>query len=86
MALILVGAIFVGSIETVWQGQITPPYGKTLQHWQYEDEQAITLQKGEEMGRFNMGSTIILLLPKQADKFNLSLKSEDPVVMGQAMT
>ena len=86
MVLVLVGAIFVGSIETVWQGQITPPYGKTIQHWQYGDEQAITLQKGEEMGRFNMGSTVIILRPEQADKFNQSIEGEQSVVMGQAMT
>ena len=86
MVLVLVGAIFVGSIETVWQGQITPPYDKTIQHWQYEDEQAITLKKGEGKGRLNMGSTVIILLPEQADKFNHSLEAEQSVVMGQAMT
>ncbi|MBE9533152.1 MAG: phosphatidylserine decarboxylase, partial [Proteobacteria bacterium] len=73
IVLVLVGAIFVGSMETVWQGQITPPYGKAIQHWQYENEQAITLEKGQEMGRFNMGSTVIILLPEQADKFDLTL-------------
>lgn len=86
MALILVGAIFVGSMETVWQGQITPPYGKEIQHWNYENEQAITLEKGQEMGRFNMGSTVIILLPEQASKFDLTLKNGQSVVMGQAMT
>lgn len=86
MALILVGAIFVGSMETVWQGQITPPYGKEIQYWSYENEQAVTLKKGQEMGRFNMGSTVIILLPKQAKKFNLALIDGQSVVMGQAMT
>ena len=62
IVMVLVGAIFVGSMETVWQGMITPPYGKDIQHWQYQGEQAITLQKGEEMGRFNMGSTVVMLL------------------------
>ncbi len=86
MVLVLVGAIFVGSMETVWQGQITPPYGKAIQQWHYDDEHEITLKKGEEMGRFNMGSTVIILLPEQADKFNLALEARQAVVMGQAMT
>ncbi|NQY27011.1 MAG: phosphatidylserine decarboxylase [Piscirickettsiaceae bacterium] len=86
MVLVLVGAIFVGSMETVWQGLITPPYGKAIRQWNYDDAQAISLQKGEEMGRFNMGSTVIILLPEQADKFDLALEAGQAVVMGQAMT
>lgn len=60
--LIMVGAIFVGSMETVWQGKITPPYQPTLQHWTYSDQP--TYHKGDEIGRFNMGSTVILLTPE----------------------
>jgi len=60
MALILVGAIFVASIETVWHGEVTPPTAKEIQTWQYTDD-APQLKRGEEMGRFNMGSTIIVL-------------------------
>jgi phosphatidylserine decarboxylase len=60
MALILVGAIFVSSIETVWHGVVTPPTNTSVQNWLYETD-APTLQQGEEMGRFNMGSTIIVL-------------------------
>ncbi|MDC9726186.1 MAG: archaetidylserine decarboxylase [Gammaproteobacteria bacterium] len=86
IVMVLVGAIFVGSMETVWQGMITPPYSKEIQHWTYMDEQAITLQKGEEMGRFNMGSTVVLLLPKQTDLFKLDLQAQSPVMMGQAIT
>jgi phosphatidylserine decarboxylase len=44
-----VGAIFVGSMQTVWQGQITPPYTKKVQHFDYQN-QNIRLKKGEEMG------------------------------------
>ncbi|UQB43286.1 phosphatidylserine decarboxylase [Thiomicrospira microaerophila] len=58
--LVMVGAIFVGSMETVFQGKITPPYGATLQHWDYKD-QNLNFEKGEEIGRFNMGSTVVLL-------------------------
>ena len=60
MAVILVGATNVGSIETVWHGVVTPPARKTIQQWDYET-QAIELKKGDEMGRFNMGSTVIIL-------------------------
>ncbi|MDH5358544.1 MAG: archaetidylserine decarboxylase [Gammaproteobacteria bacterium] len=86
MVMVLVGAIFVGSMETVWAGQISPPYGKEIRHWVYQGEQAITLQKGEEMGRFNMGSTVVILLPEQADMFKSELAVESGVMMGQAMT
>jgi phosphatidylserine decarboxylase len=60
MALVLVGAIFVSSIETVWHGVVTPPSITSVQAWQYQ-ENAPTLKTGEEMGRFNMGSTVIVL-------------------------
>lgn len=79
-AFILVGAIFVGSMQTVWQGQINPPYQKTVQHFDYQDQE-IVLKKGEELGRFNMGSTIIMLMPDQLQAFNLS--PAQTVRMGQ---
>jgi phosphatidylserine decarboxylase len=79
---VLVGAIFVGSMQTVWQGQITPPYTKKVQHFDYQN-QNIRLKKGEEMGRFNMGSTVIMLMPNKEDKLNL--KAGAVVKMGQAL-
>ncbi|WP_127470775.1 archaetidylserine decarboxylase [Thiomicrorhabdus aquaedulcis] len=60
--LIMVGAIFVGSMETVWAGKITPEYEPVLAHWDYS-EQNLAFDKGDEIGRFNMGSTVILLTP-----------------------
>jgi len=84
--MVLVGAIFVGSMETVWAGKITPPYGKTIENWHYKDEQAIDLEKGQEMGRFNMGSTVVLLLPKQMAKFKPDFIAQTAVQMGQAMS
>lgn len=81
-AFVLVGAIFVGSMQTVWQGQITPPYKKKIQHFDYSN-QHIQLKKGEEMGRFNMGSTVIMLMPSQVHKFNL--KQAEVVRMGQSL-
>ncbi len=60
MALVLVGAMFVSSVETVWHGVVTPPTVSAMQTWSYGND-APTLQIGEEMGRFNMGSTIIVM-------------------------
>ena len=69
VAIVLVGATIVASIETVWAGNITPPAGKTVQHWQYEDED-IRLSKGEEMGRFKLGSTIVVCFEPNAVEFD----------------
>ena len=64
MAMVLVGAIFVGSMETIWQGEITPNKKTQVEHWEMPDNTQ-TLAKGTEMGRFNMGSTVLMLFPKQ---------------------
>lgn len=86
VALILVGAIFVGSMETVWhEGEITPPYTKGILDWHYADAH-IRLNKGEEMGRFNMGSTVVLLLPANAPNWTAEWKAEMQIKLGQAMT
>ncbi|MEH6396273.1 archaetidylserine decarboxylase [Pseudoalteromonas sp.] len=62
LAMVLVGATIVASIETIWAGTVTPPAGKDVFSWNYKTsgENAITLKKGEEMGRFKLGSTVIL--------------------------
>lgn len=62
MALVLVGATIVGSMCTVWHGQVNPPRPRKVQTWDYQ-QQDIALAQGEEMGRFQLGSTVILLLP-----------------------
>ncbi|MFT4938736.1 MAG: phosphatidylserine decarboxylase [Paraglaciecola sp.] len=61
MAMVLVGATIVASIETKWAGTVTPPAGKNVQHWQYpsDGEHAVHIKKGEEMGLFKLGSTIV---------------------------
>ncbi len=64
MALVLVGAINVAAIETVWAGLITPPPGKEIRHTRYD--KPIPFKRGMEMGRFNMGSTIVMLTEKDA--------------------
>lgn len=82
IALILVGAFNVGSMETVWHGMVTPPYGHQLTRWDYQN-QSIALARGEEMGRFNMGSTVIVLLPAQAGGYQTCLQSAQGIRMGQ---
>ncbi|MDI1279075.1 archaetidylserine decarboxylase [Methylobacter sp.] len=82
MALVLVGAIFVSSVETVWHGVVTPPSITTVQNWQYGDD-APTLKIGEEMGRFNMGSTIIVLFGKDKAQWDAEFKAEKTVKLGE---
>ena len=84
MALILVGAMLVSSMETTWSGAVTPPRGKrvTTSDWSRRN---IRLEKGQEMGRFNMGSTVILLLPAGAVSTLADYGTEDIVVMGQKL-
>ena len=85
VVLVLVGAIFVGSMETVWAGQITPPYGKTIENWTYVGDEALSFEKGQEMGRFNMGSTVVMLLPAGMKPFNQEWQPEKKIQLGQAM-
>ena len=82
MALVLVGAIFVSSIETVWHGVVTPPSITSVQSWQYQDN-ATTLKIGEEMGRFNMGSTIIVLFGKDKAQWDKALSADKLVKLGE---
>lgn len=83
MAVILVGAIFVGSMETVWAGEIKPK-SKQPTHWQYGD-QDIYLEKGEELGRFNMGSTVILLFGEACVKWSAQLEEGCTVRLGESI-
>ena len=85
MAMILVGAINVAAIETVWAGLITPPQGEAITSKIYRGK-GINLKKGEEMGRFNMGSTVILLFTKDAPKLNTQLKTDQTLKMGEALS
>ncbi len=85
MALVLVGAMNVAAIETVWDGLVTPPQRTLITHKDYDASStpaAPTLAKGDEMGRFNMGSTIIVLLENRVDWLG-NLQAGDPVRMGQ---
>lgn len=87
LALVLVGAINVASIETVWAGSITPPLGKTIRRWSYpaDEDGAVRLDKGAELGRFNMGSTVILLFGPGAVRWEPELQAGTAVRMGQRL-
>ncbi|GAA4362476.1 archaetidylserine decarboxylase [Kangiella marina] len=84
MAMVLVGATIVGSIETVWEGTITPPTRDDIKAWDYHDKN-ITLDKGQEMGRFKLGSTVILLFPKDTIEWEADMKAYAPTVMGSPL-
>ena len=82
MALVLVGAIFVAAIETVWAGLVTPPHGSDIIRTDYR-HQNIHLHRGEEMGRFNMGSTIIVLFQNDRIDWLDSLEADKAIKMGE---
>jgi phosphatidylserine decarboxylase len=81
-ALILVGALNVGSIATVWAGDITPAPRRVATTL---PPQAVSLDKGEEMGRFNMGSTVILLFQKDRARWHAELRAGATVRLGQSL-
>ena len=86
MAMVLVGATIVASIETVWAGTVTPPTGKKVFTWDYPTEgpDALTLDKGDEMGRFKLGSTVVMLFAKDAlDEFAEGVAAKAVTRMGQ---
>lgn len=75
LAMVLVGATIVASIETTWAGTVTPPAGKDIFRWQYpkDGNDAITFEKGDEMGRFKLGSTVVsAFAPKMLEEFEPS--------------
>ncbi|ARU03332.1 phosphatidylserine decarboxylase [Comamonas serinivorans] len=84
MALVLVGATIVGSMATVWHGVVNPPRLSKVTRWDYEPG-AVRLAKGAEMGRFLLGSTVVLLWPANTIRFNPAWQPGDAIRMGQAM-
>lgn len=84
MVLTLVGATIVGSMATTWHGVVNPPRGGQINEWHYESG-AVNLKKGAEMGRFLLGSTVVLLFPKGSIEFNPQWAEALPVRLGQAM-
>ncbi len=82
--MVLVGATIVGSMATVWHGVINPPRPGVLREWTYEMG-TIELAQGEEMGRFLLGSTVVMLFPKGVMQFNADWTPTRPIRMGEAM-
>jgi phosphatidylserine decarboxylase len=86
MAMVLVGAIFVACVETVWEGVIRPAgAGITVRHYCREGERSWRLRRGEEMGRFSMGSTVILLHEAGRAQWRAELCTGQPVRMGELL-
>lgn len=86
MAVVLVAAFNVAAIETVWSGLVTPPTAPKIQAWKYADfGKPRILNKGQEMARFNMGSTVIVLFPPAAAQWDPELNQQTPVKMGQRL-
>ena len=82
--LTLVGATIVGSMATVWHGQVNPPRPGKIREWDYAPGK-VTLRKGDEMGRFLLGSTVVMLFPKRRLRFNPDWAPARPIRMGEAM-
>jgi phosphatidylserine decarboxylase len=87
MAVVAVGAIFVGAIETVWAGQVTPPTRRAIVRTPYPRPggHPIRLARGEEMGRFHMGSTVIVLFGPDTVRWEPTFGPDSTVKMGQRL-
>ncbi|MFT3665181.1 archaetidylserine decarboxylase [Piscinibacter sp.] len=82
--LVLVGATIVGSMATVWHGVVNPPRPGTLREWRYRDGE-VALGRGAEMGRFLLGSTVVLLFPRGTLRFEPGWTPGHAIRMGEAM-
>ncbi len=83
-ALVLVGAAIVGSMATVWHGVVNPPRPGKLREWSYDDPR-IVLDKGDEMGRFLLGSTVVLLFPRDTLSLTPGWQAGKEIRLGEAM-
>ncbi len=86
--LTLVGATIVGSMATVWHGTVNPPRPGVVREWRYDTTNgtaAVHLQKGQEMGRFLLGSTVVMLFPKNSLAFNPEWSPTRAIRMGEVM-
>jgi phosphatidylserine decarboxylase len=84
LVLALVGATIVGSMATVWHGLVNPPRPGRVREWRYDDRE-VRLQRGDEMGRFLLGSTVVLLLPSLPLRFNPAWAPAATIRLGEAM-
>ncbi len=84
-ALVMVGALNVASISTVWAGEVLPLRPRRSRSWLYRGMAAATLQRGDEIGHFNLGSTVILLLPPEKTRLDETLKPGDKLRVGTSI-
>jgi phosphatidylserine decarboxylase len=88
MALVLVGAMIVAGIETTWAGRITP-FDRKVRSISYpvqgESQQPLVIEKGDEMGRFFLGSTIVMCFGKGKMHWLEEMKAEQPLRLGETM-
>ncbi len=86
--IVLVGATIVGSMATSWHdgenGIVNPPRTRNIRIWSYQD-QNISLKQGDEMGKFLLGSTVVMLFEKDTLKFNEAWKAERAIKLGEMM-
>lgn len=81
---VMVGALLVSGVETVWGGVEIPPYGHGIRYRDYRNR-GIAIERFVEMARFNYGSTVIVLLPPGVAEFAPGLRAESPVKLGQRL-
>lgn len=84
MVMVLVGATIVGSMATTWHGRVNPPRTRDVRTWTYSPGE-VSLAKGAEMGRFMLGSTVVLVWPETPLEFNTDWTPAQPVRLGEAM-
>lgn len=80
----LVGATIVGSMATVWHGVVNPPRTGEIRDWSYANDNVV-LKQGEELGRFLLGSTVVMLFPQGTVNFNAGWQPAGPVQLGEVM-
>ncbi|APA68880.1 archaetidylserine decarboxylase [Janthinobacterium sp. 1_2014MBL_MicDiv] len=80
----LVGATIVGSMATVWHGVVNPPRTGQVRDWSYANDNVV-LKQGDELGRFLLGSTVVMLFPKDSVQFNANWQPAGPVQLGEVM-
>ena len=83
--LVLVGATIVGSMATVWHGVVNPPRTRTVREWRYDEGQNLVFKQGQEMGRFLLGSTVVMLFPQGRTTFNQQWVAGRAVRLGEKM-
>ena len=82
--LVLVGATIVGSMATVWHGVVNPPRTRDVREWRYDGD-AVVLEQGAEMGRFLLGSTVVMLFPQDTVRFNPDWAPVRGIRLGELM-